>query len=110
MTDGVGAKESKMVIFADSAAFSDGLIRNPGNLALISDSMKWLAGEQAIGGKLANEDDVRIRQTDNQDLIWFYGSIVVVPLSVLLAGAGSIRLGKRGRRRSDNSKTNSAAN
>jgi len=109
VTDGAAAKESKMVIFADSAAFSDGLIRNPGNLALISDSMKWLAGEQAIGGKLANEDDVRIRQTDNQDLIWFYGSIVVVPLSVLLAGAGSIRLGKRGRRRSDNSKTKSAA-
>ncbi len=96
---GVSAESSaKLLVFADTAAFSDALIRNPGNLALIADSMRWLAGEQTIGGKLANEDDVRIRQTDKQDLIWFYGSIVIVPLSVLLAGAASIRKGRgRGR-------------
>ena len=97
-------KPSKIVVFGDSAAFSDGLIRNPGNLAYISDSMKWLAGEQALGGKLANEEDVRIRQSDNQDLIWFYGSVVFVPAMVLLAGGATIRAGKKRRPRDDQSR------
>ena len=91
VTSPASGNPSKMVIFGDTAAFSDALIRNPGNLAFISDSMKWLAGEQALSGKLADEEDVRIRQTGKQDLIWFYGSIVFVPLSVLLAGAAFIR-------------------
>lgn len=89
--------ESKLVLFGDSSAFSDALIRNAGNLAYIAGSMNWIAGEQALSGQLADEEDVRIRPTGKQDLIWFYGSIVVVPLTVLFAGGLTIRANQRRR-------------
>jgi hypothetical protein len=94
-----GGKDGKMVLAADSAVFSDALIRNPGNLAFAADAIKWLAGEQALAGKMADEEDVRIRHTGKQDLIWFYGSIIVVPASVLLAGAVTIRSSRKRRRK-----------
>lgn len=86
---------SRMLLFGDSAAYSDALIRNQGNLALVADSLNWLSGEPALAGKMGEDEDVRIRQTGKQDLVWFYGSIVVVPLAVLLAGGLTIRASKR---------------
>jgi len=94
-----GTTESRVVLFGDSAAFSDALIRNPGNLTFVADSMNWLAGEQAFSGKQGEDEDVRIRQTGKQDLVWFYGSILVVPLTVLFAGGLTIRAGKRRNRK-----------
>jgi hypothetical protein len=94
-----GGKNAKMVVTADAGIFSDPLIRNPGNVTFIADSVKWLAGEQSISGKIADEDDVRIRHTGKQDLIWFYGSVLVVPMSMILAGALTVRGTRRSKRR-----------
>ncbi len=99
MTMTSGGPESRLVVFGDSAAFSDALIRNPGNLTYVADSMNWLAGEQVLSGKQGEDEDVRIRQTGKQDLVWFYGSILVVPLTVLFAGGLTIRAGKRRNRK-----------
>lgn len=79
-------RQGRLVAFADATAISDLLIRNPGNALYFVDSLKWLVGESELQGELANEEDVKIRHTRKEDVVWFHGTVIVVPLLVLSAG------------------------
>jgi hypothetical protein len=85
----------RIVAFADATVLSDALVRNPGNVVFFADSLKWLVGDVERTGEVASEEDVKIRHTRKEDVIWFHGTVAVVPLLVLGAGYFATRR-KRG--------------
>lgn len=89
----------KIVAFADSTAMSDALIENQANLVYFVDSLRWLFGEAAtIRGLATSEDDVPIRHSKKEDLVWFYGTVGLVPALVLIAGKFATSRARRPRR------------
>lgn len=87
--DEAGTKAKKMgrvVVFSDATALSDAIVRNVGNALYFSDGMKWLVGESETAGMLATDEDVKIRHTRKEDLVWFYGTVIAVPALVIGAG------------------------
>lgn len=89
----------KVVAFADSTAMSDALIENQANLVYFVDSLRWLLGEAAtIRGLATSEDDVPIRHSKKEDLVWFYSTVGFVPALVLIAGKYATVRARRPRR------------
>ena len=68
-------------------------MRNVGNALFFADSLKWLVGQAELQGQLASEEDVKVRLSKKEDIYWFQGTVVVVPLLVL--GAGFIATRRR---------------
>jgi len=98
------AEEMRVVVVADTDAFSDDYIGfrlgsggHPGNFQLLADFLHWLIGEGKVGGVPESEEDLKIVSTRDKDVIWFYGTVFAVPLIILGVGVGT-RWG-RGRRR-----------
>ena len=85
--------QGRVVAFADASAIADGLVRNVGNALFFADSLKWLVGQAELQGQLASEEDVKVRLSKKEDIYWFQGTVVVVPLLVL--GAGFIATRRR---------------
>lgn len=79
-------KGSRIFVFADATVMSDALFRNPANFVFISDSVKWLIGDVDRTGEVASEEDVKIRHSRKEDVIYFHATVAVVPLLVLGAG------------------------
>ena len=89
--------EGRAVIVADGDFATDQLIRNPGNLIVLSDALQWLIGQEQIVGEATSEEDVRIEHTRDEDKFWFYGTSFGVPLPIL--GLGIWMAVRRRRRR-----------
>ena len=94
----------RVVVFADTDVFADDYIGfrigaggHPGNFQLLSDVIKWLAGEGKIGGVTTNEEDIKIAHTKEGETFWFYATIFAVPLLIL--GIGVLTGWGRGRKR-----------
>ncbi|HEX2572617.1 MAG TPA: Gldg family protein [Polyangia bacterium] len=79
-------EEERIVILADSDIFVDGVVGNPGNVYLVNDVVKWLLGDEAISGEINSEVDVPVAHTRKDDVMWFYGSILLAPAFVLGLG------------------------
>lgn len=89
-------KEMRAFVTADVDAFSDLVMSNVrGNQVLLLDAVRWLVGEESFTGAETSEEDVRIEQTKQQDLTWFYATIFGAPCLVLAAG---IVISRRSRR------------
>lgn len=87
----------RAVVVGDVNWAADQVVQNmQGNQVLLLDSIRWLVGDEALMGEVSNEEDVKIQHTKGQDWIWFYLTVLAVPLLVFGAGVVSIRL--RGRR------------
>lgn len=84
--DGGDAEEARAVVITDADVFSDRVMRNEGNLLLAADSIRWLVGEESVLGAATSEEDEEIHQTRNQDLLWFWATVVLVPVAVLVLG------------------------
>jgi ABC-type uncharacterized transport system involved in gliding motility auxiliary subunit len=78
--------EARMIVVADSDVIADQVFRNAGNGYLFIDGIKWLAGEEEIIGETSSEEDVRIMHTRKEDKLWFYLTVLGVPLLVLGVG------------------------
>lgn len=89
--------EMRMIVLADGDALSDQVIANLGNYYLLEDGLRWLVGEQKELGTILPGQDVRIQHTKKEDVWWFYGTVFGVPLIVLGAGLGYLRLRTRWR-------------
>jgi hypothetical protein len=90
---------ARVVVFADASAISDALTQNGPNRAWFIDAVRWLSGESKVTGTAQTEEDVKIRHTRKEDMVWFYGTVVAMPLLVLGAGFVATRgSGRRGRR------------
>jgi hypothetical protein len=48
--------------------------------------VRWLAGEEELAGAVATEEDVPIVHTQEQNVIWFYTTILGAPALMLAIG------------------------
>ncbi|HEY8147182.1 MAG TPA: hypothetical protein VIG06_31085, partial [Kofleriaceae bacterium] len=84
------------MVFADSEAFSDVLLRKvPLIQALVVDAVKWLGGEEDLAGETISEKDVLIEHTKSEDVVWFYLSLVGAPLIILGLGLAGVMWRRR---------------
>jgi hypothetical protein len=90
--------KGRVVVFADATAVSDMLIKSQANAIYFVDSLRWLVGAVKTTGVAATEEDIRIRHTKKEDMMWFYGTIILVPGLVVLSGAIATRRARRQKR------------
>jgi hypothetical protein len=89
-------KEMRAFVLADADSMSDLLMGNFGpNRLLLMDAIRWLGGEDSFAGEVNDEEDVRIEHTKQKDLVWFYSTIIGMPLLVLGVGLTFSRRARR---------------
>lgn len=93
---GRGAQAARAVVMGDVDALADGVLRNTGNAHLALDTLRWLTGDEAISGTVSDEEDVPIQHTREQEVAWFYATVLLAPAMVL--GLGFISTRRRGQR------------
>ncbi len=86
----------RALVTADADVVGNGVLRNQGNAYLALDGVKWLAGDEALAGKVESEEDVPLVHRKDEDAAWFYGTSFVIPAGVLAFG---LFFTKRTRRR-----------
>ena len=92
--------EMRVVFFADIDVFLDSYQQAfPVLQVLFRDAVKWLGGEEALAGEILSEKDEPIVHTENEDILWFYATIVGAPMLVLAFGLWIGRSRRRGPRR-----------
>ncbi len=93
---GEGEGAWRAVVVGDVSAFSDPVFQiSMGNQQFAFDAVRWVMGDEALVGETHNEEDVKIQHTRDQDTKWFYGTILGVPLLILLIGLGFTRIRRR---------------
>lgn len=97
VTGRTGKDAWRAVAVADSDWVSDEFLRIDGNAQLLLDGLSWLVESEESAGQAAQEDDVPIVHTRDQDVIWFYASVFGAPALVLAAGLTGWRLRRNGR-------------
>jgi hypothetical protein len=94
-------KPWRAVVLTSTEALSDFWTRlSGGTRILMGDSVAWLVGEEAETGEVLIEEDPKIVHKSEDDILWFYGSVIFIPMLVFLAGM--LRL----RRRNNNTALN----
>jgi hypothetical protein len=94
--DTSAASRMRALVFADSELFSDRVISSLGlNQAMVADAIRWLGREEDLSGETSSEADLPIRHTRNEDVAWFYSTIVGAPSLVLLLGLIAVRRRRR---------------
>jgi len=104
--DAKNPPEMRAYVITDSDALTDFYLGNNPNVLLVLDAIRWLGGEESYAGAISNTEDVTIEHTKQKDLVWFYGTIFVVPFLVL--GLGLV-YGRRVRGKSAEAATPHAA-
>lgn len=95
--EGQKPKGMRAMVIADAELFTDPLLmRVPKALALMADSIKWLGGEEQFQGTVESEKDVKLERSKHEDAVWFWVSIVGVPL--IIFGIGMLMMAMRRRR------------
>lgn len=93
-------RRSRTVVIADAKIFADAVLGTFGlNAVLARDIVTWLGGEEEFAGVTVSEEDVPIRHTRAEDVVWFYSTILGVPALVLFAGLVAVYLRRRRSRR-----------
>jgi hypothetical protein len=88
--------EMRAFVLADADVMSDLLLpRVPGNPLLAFDAIRWLVGEESLAGEIESEEDVRVDQSKQMNMAWFYSTVFGVPLIVLGVG---VLVSRRGRK------------
>lgn len=91
--------EGRALVFASSAMLSDAVITSLGlNAALVANGVRWLGGEEKYAGTTESEEDVPIVHTRDEDVAWFYATILGAPALVLGAGLAGVYRHRRRRR------------
>ena len=88
-TEAKGARSDEMraYVVGDADAFTDPVVAQLlGNRFLANDALRWLGGAEIAAGAPNTEEDVAIQHTRQEDLMWFYTTILGAPL--LLLGLG----------------------
>jgi hypothetical protein len=87
-TDAAGAAIPAMraVVWGDADLIGNIVVRNQGNVAVVLDALRWLVGDEQLASEVESEEDVRIVHRKDEDAIWFYGTSVLIPVTVLVGG------------------------
>lgn len=88
--------EYRVLVAADGTMLSDLVIANKANLQYLYDGANWIIGEEDIAGTIENEEDIKIEHTNEDQVVWFYGTVLGFPLLIL--GVGFLRVSSRRRR------------
>lgn len=75
----------RAMVFADLEIFADSQLKFGGAI-MFDDAIKWLGGEENLQGTIESEKDIIIEHTRNEDVLWFYSTIVGAPLFILGLG------------------------
>jgi hypothetical protein len=89
---------TRAVIVSDADFATNGVVRNMGNAYLLSDSLRWLAGDEQNAGIVESEKDVPLVHRKDEDGMWFYGTSFMMPALVLIGGMWATRRATRSRR------------
>jgi hypothetical protein len=92
-----GEGGGRVLLAADSGAFSDAALGNDGNKQFAFDGINWLIGAENLGGRIENEEDVKIEHSKEDQTLWFYLTVLAVPLMVM--GVATVRVRRRKRSR-----------
>jgi len=90
--------EGRAVVIADADVLSDRLMGSKANADLSVDTLRWLIGDEDVIGETTSEEDIEIDHTRDQDVLWFWGTTILIPLAVLALGI-LVSMRRRGRRR-----------
>lgn len=83
----------RALVTSGSGMLSDlGAAVSRGNSLFVTDSLNWLIGAEALSGTTESEEDVKIEHTKEGQAIWFYLTVLGVPLAVVVLGSLRIRL------------------
>jgi hypothetical protein len=93
---GKDVPEMRAFVLGDADVLSDAAFSNEPNVILFIDAIRWLGGEESYAGAPSIVEDKKIEHTRQQDLAWFYGTIVGVPSIVLALGLAYTRKKRRG--------------
>lgn len=88
---GEAQKVPRALVMGDVDALTDPILPNLGNAYLATDVSRWLMGEEQFTGAVESEEDVAIQHTGDQDKVWFYGSVFLMPTLVMVAGVVATR-------------------
>lgn len=95
------AAPGRAIVTADADIVSDVILANSlANQQWATDSLFWLGHEEGAAGAVAAPEDAKIVHTRDEDRLWFYGTVLGVPLLVLGAGI-AVRLARRRNPRED---------
>jgi len=89
-------KEYRVLVTGDATMFSDLILANKANLQFVYDGANWVMGEEELSGTIENEEDIKIEHTKDDQVVWFYGTVMGLPLLVLLVGALRVRRRRSG--------------
>jgi hypothetical protein len=94
--DTTSAGRMRAMVFSDSELFTDRVLSSLGlNQAMVADAIRWLGREESLSGETTSEADLPIRHTRNEDVAWFYSTILGAPSLVLLIGLLAVRRRRR---------------
>ena len=92
-----GDNEARALVVGDADVVGSPLLRYAGNAYFLLDSVRWLVGDEETAGEVDTDKDVPIVHRKEQDALWFYGTSLIVPALVLVAGLWGTSK-KRGKR------------
>jgi hypothetical protein len=82
----------RAVVVADADAFSDLVMQGAGrNRLFFTDVVRWLGHEEDLAGETTSQADVAVTHTKNENIVWFYTTILGAPALVLFLGLWSVR-------------------
>jgi hypothetical protein len=85
-------KPWRAVVLTSTEALADFWTRlSGGTRILMGDSVAWLVGEEETTGEVLVEEDPKIVHKSEDDVLWFYGSVIFIPMLVFLAGMLRLR-------------------
>lgn len=91
--EGPGDGAFRAIVVGDVSTFSDpAYAYSQGNQLFAEDAAKWLLGDEDQVGETEREEDVEIRHTREGEGIWFWGTILGVPLLLTVAGGIFVNL------------------
>lgn len=82
-----GSKEGRALVVGDSDVLADGVLANQANTVFAYEALLWLLRDDdksAEGVQL--EDDVELTHTRDEDTSWFYGTVFLGPVLILVFG------------------------
>lgn len=89
------AQEGRAFVVGDADPFTDLLIANRANAIFAIDVLRWLLGEPDVAGLTNSEEDVPVRHTRKQDVVWFYASVFLAPALAVALGLWATRNRRR---------------
>lgn len=81
------ARPWRAMVSADASMFTDRALANHANRQFLYDSAHWLVGTEKLGGSIERPQETPIRHTREGQAVWFYLTVIGIPLSLLAAGA-----------------------